>query len=282
MKLVVAKTEDVAAQDWSVAVDAVKAQVAQHFAPAWSIAATVAAHAAPIDFKADRDTFKADAIVYVTNLADDPDKVEDALGYHSRTNAGVPFGFVFMDVVQKFHESWTVTLSHEVMELLLDPDVNLMVLGPHPNDPHPTDPQSLVLRPYEVADPVQGDSYEIDAGTAKVKVSNFVLPGYFVPEYASAPVDWMRTDLQPFGVRRGGYFDYFDLTANKWERTFGSSEARAMNAQREWTYGLARRSSRHTARALGGPFRGATAIGFDVRSPARRYGREQTKHRRDR
>jgi hypothetical protein len=255
MNLVVAKTKDVAAKDWAQAVDAVKAQVAQHFGPAWSVAATVSAHGAAIDFAAESGAIVADAIVYVTNFADDPDKVEDALGYHSRTNAGVPFGFVFIDVVEKFGESWTVTLSHEVMELLLDPDVNLMVMAPHPADPHPADPQSLVLRPYEVADPVQGDSYQVAVGETKVLVSNFVLPKYFIPAYGSSPVDWMKTDLQPFGVRRGGYFDYFDFSAGKWERVFGSSEARAMNARREWTYGLARRASRHTARALAGSFR---------------------------
>jgi len=32
-------------------------------------------------------------------------------------------------------ESWTVTLSHEALELIADPEVNLLVAGPHPSQP---------------------------------------------------------------------------------------------------------------------------------------------------
>jgi len=110
---------------------------------------------------------RGDAIIYLWNEVD----VEDALGYHEANAAGIPFGFVFTELVKQLKEPWTVTFSHEALKLIGDPEANLLVAGPHPEDP-----KKEVFHWYEMCDAVQDETYKIDG----VEVSNFVLPLYLV------------------------------------------------------------------------------------------------------
>ena len=48
-----------------------------------------------------------------------------ALGYHDLTNEGLPLGKIFAGTDKQFGANWTVTASHELLEMLADPDVNL-------------------------------------------------------------------------------------------------------------------------------------------------------------
>jgi hypothetical protein len=68
---------------------------------------------------------RGDAVLY---LWDDMD-VDDALGYHGQNHAGIPFGFVFTELSKKLKEKWSATLSHEALEFIGDPEVNLLVVG---------------------------------------------------------------------------------------------------------------------------------------------------------
>ena len=63
-----------------------------------------------------------------------------------------------------------MSLSHEALEMVADPDVNLLVVGPHPRT---TGASALFW--YEICDAVQTETYLIDG----VRVSNFLLPLYF-------------------------------------------------------------------------------------------------------
>ena len=63
---------------------------------------------------------RGDAVLYLWDKAD----VSNALGYHERNNSVIPFGFVFTEVSKQLGESWTVTLSHEALELIADPEVS--------------------------------------------------------------------------------------------------------------------------------------------------------------
>jgi hypothetical protein len=105
---------------------------------------------------------RGDAVIYLWDKV----SVEDALGYHDRNHRGIPFGFVFTELSKKLGENWTVTLSHEALETIGDPEVNLLVAGPHPSE------ERDVFHWYEMCDAVQDETYEIDG----VEVSNFVLP----------------------------------------------------------------------------------------------------------
>src|SRR5262249_34091954 len=113
------------------------------------------------------------------------------------------------DVDKKPREDWSVTLSHETLELIANPYVNLLVEG--------SLAKSLgggkVFYHREVCDPVP-DFYE---GDDKVRVSNFVLPQYFCRSGAGrGRVDFLgaNCDIDPgvksLEVKEGGYLPYFD------------------------------------------------------------------------
>ncbi|MGZ3459782.1 MAG: hypothetical protein ACXU86_14905, partial [Archangium sp.] len=140
------------------------------------------------------------------------------------------------DIAEQAGEPWTVTLSHEVLELIADPDVNLMVLAPHPKGgPQP------VLRPYEVCDPVQGNSYRIDG----VVVSNFVTPLYFAQtERPTKQTNFLNMPLQQFGLAPGGYFSYLDLSTGKYETEFADKVNGPKVAELKQSMGSARRHAR--------------------------------------
>src|SRR5690606_23548073 len=83
---------------------------------------------------------------------------------------------------RKMCSCWTETLSHEALELLVDPLVNLWAAGEadlkdvkrtgSPYGKH----KEPVLVSYEVCDPVQGTPYE---GQDGVRLADFVYPHYF-------------------------------------------------------------------------------------------------------
>src|SRR2546425_857524 len=50
--------------------------------------------------------------------------VANALGYHDLTSAGLPLGKVFVGTALTYGEKPSVTLSHELLEMLGDPFVN--------------------------------------------------------------------------------------------------------------------------------------------------------------
>lgn len=90
-----------------------------------------------------------------------------ALGYHDLTKDGYPLGKVFVETTRKSGGKWTVTASHEMLEMMADPTINLSV------------EVGNILVAYEIADPVERDEdgYDING----ISVSNFVLPAYFEP-----------------------------------------------------------------------------------------------------
>src|SRR5438093_8388086 len=109
---------------------------------------------------------RGDAVLYLWDNVN----VANALGYHERNNRGIPFGFVFTELSKSLGESWTVTLSHEALELIGDPEVNLLVAGPHP-----ANPKQDVFHWYEMCDAVQVEPYQIE-GAGQL---NLLLPPYF-------------------------------------------------------------------------------------------------------
>ncbi len=70
-----------------------------------------------------------------------------ALGYHDLTNEGLPMGKVFAATDKQYGLSWTVTASHELLEMLGDPDINLSAFVQTGNN-------TASLYSYEVCGPV--------------------------------------------------------------------------------------------------------------------------------
>ena len=126
----------------------------------------------------------------VADFGDNPDQA-GALGYHELTSRGTPLGRVFAGLDLRSGVSWTVTLSHEPLEMLADPWINWCAQG--------TDGKIYAL---EVCDAVESDKlgYEIDG----VMVSDFITPAWFEPTRADR-VDFKRRIAKPLELAAGGY-----------------------------------------------------------------------------
>jgi hypothetical protein len=192
----------IADADLQAAVAAIGQQVTQHFQPEWGIGATLTGKAVTVEGGKAPVQQDADAIIYLGDSSEDPTTgVDNALGYHSANNSSIPYGFIYLDICAEYNEVWTCTLSHEVLELLGDPDAALTVSGPAPNGAAGT-----VYYDLEVSDPTQGDTYQI----GNITVSNFVGRNYFAMTGGSGNTNYLNLPLTAFGVRPGGYYQYED------------------------------------------------------------------------
>jgi hypothetical protein len=190
------------------ALRAINRQIQEDYFPYWSLAAELRleGRAGAQPDKQEVSELRGDAVIYLWDEVDVP----GALGYHDRNNAGIPYGFVFTQLSAELGENWTVTLSHEALELLGDPFVNLLVVGPHPSQP-----DQDVLFWYEMCDAVQAQTYKIDG----VDVSNFLLPLYFTIEQdAEGRNDFLGSKtLESFGIDTGGYVGFFNPATGEHE-----------------------------------------------------------------
>jgi hypothetical protein len=201
MNLTIAKlTTSVTDAQFQAAVSAITKQVQNEFAQEWGISASLSGQNLDITTGALRLQGAQNIILYFGSSVDDPTTgVNGALGYHSRTNGDVPYGFVYLDVCREYGETWTCTLSHEVLELLADPSAIKTIAAPAPPGRG-----GEARYDFEVCDPTQGDSYNIDG----ISVSNFVTKSYFGLASDTTNTNHMALSLEPFGVRPKGYFQY--------------------------------------------------------------------------
>lgn len=128
-------------------------------------------------------------------IVDNPDQA-GALGYHEMTSAGTPLGKVFAKLDLENNGSWTVTLSHELLEMLADPWINWCATG--------SDGKIYAL---EVCDAVEADDlgYEVDG----VLLSDFVTPSWFGPTDADC-FDFKRRISKELELAQGGYISILD------------------------------------------------------------------------
>jgi hypothetical protein len=173
----------------SIPMDSIRAAIneqLEHFAAAWG----------DVTWELTRDL---DLQGFRIVLLDNADEA-DALAYHYLTPQGKPYASVFVEDILTNDGTWTdgansvsCSASHEVVELLADPACNYYADG--------LDGYMYAL---EVADPTEGDSYNIDG----VAVSNFVHPDYFNPwakKRRGHKLDHMGLVKKPFETRPGGY-----------------------------------------------------------------------------
>jgi len=187
------------------AIRAVNRQISEDFAPYWNLSGTLRLEgfSTPRPDKRNLQDMRGDAVIYIWDESDVP----NALGYHASNFRGIPYGFVFIDIASELNEDWTITFSHEALELLGDQQANLLVQGTHPEDTNHT-----VYHWHEMCDAVQSESYFID----DVAVSNFVLPLYFTPNAEKGSrndflgLQHQGETLPSFGVNPGGYIGFYD------------------------------------------------------------------------
>ena len=196
------------------AVRAVNRQVTEDFMPIWGAGRPLKLHAARFDpansGSLAEEAVEADSVIYLVNESTLP----GALGFHDMNTREVPIGFVFVQA-----GDWTITLSHEVLELIIDPTVNIFIPGPDPRDP--TNPNKWLLHTYEVCDAVERSSYEID----HVPVSNFLTPNYFREGDAlGTRNDFLGVGVTSFGVTAGSHLGVIDPATGNFETILGSLE----------------------------------------------------------
>jgi hypothetical protein len=228
-------------EEIQVGIRAINRQIAHDFEPYWSLGGALRLEGPGSD-KPDKlrlPDLRGDAVIYLWDQVD----VEDAVGYHDLNARGIPFGFVFTELSKELGESWTVTLSHEALELIGDAQVNLLVMGPHPQKPKKT-----VFHWYEMCDAVQDEHYQVDG----IDVSNFLLPLYFT----SDPEPGGRNDflgraydgrtLESFGINPGGYIGFFNPETQDHETFSRKSDKRArQRLQIKGRAAITRRSLRY-------------------------------------
>jgi hypothetical protein len=144
-------------------------------------------------------------------VMDDPDQA-GVLGYHEMSSQGTPLGKVFAKLDLAAGSSWTVTISHELLEMLADPWINWCAQG--------ADGKIYAL---EVCDAVEADKlgYEIDG----VLVSDFVTPSWFARAEAEQ-VDFKQRVSQALELAAEGYISVFDPKTG-WKQVAGNGSLAA-------------------------------------------------------
>lgn len=182
--------------DFAALVAAMQVYVDQYVAPVWGTPAKLVKSKGYIK--------NAWAVVFLDD-ADQP----GALAYHDLTPDGLPQSKVFVRTTLQNHDKVSVSASHELVEMLVDPAINLMTTGP--------DPKATYA--YESADPVEALSFPVNG----IAMSDFVYPAYFEGFHKPGSVrfDHLRKVNKPFQILSGGYQIVFKN--GKWTQIFGSA-----------------------------------------------------------
>lgn len=167
---------------------AFQAYVSEHLKPAWNVDARL--HF----FSSKR---KADPSMWWV-LFSSKTGYPGALGYHADHPNGLPYAVIGVRDDKKYGASISVTATHELAEMLVDPNADQVVAVNHDGK----------LWAKEAADAVEADEFALIVNG--VACSNFVLPNYFIAG-STGPWDAMGLlsgpcpDLMP-----GGYMSYRD------------------------------------------------------------------------
>lgn len=170
--------------------------VDEHFAPVWGT---------PARLELTSGFVKGAWALVLLDTAD----VANALGYHDLTPDGLPLSRVFVRSTIAAGQQVSVTASHELAEMLVDPAINLAATGP-----------SGTFYAYETADPVEEEEFAIDG----VLMSDFAYPSWFEAFHkpGATQFDHLKRVRRPFQILAGGYMPVFKN--GRWTQVFGSRD----------------------------------------------------------
>jgi hypothetical protein len=171
---------------------ALQKQATRDLAPIWQIKATVDSFA----------KLEEVPVGYWPIIITEED-LGDAAGIHE-DKQGQPFALV------KFDKGWSLTASHECLEMLVDPFGNRLIAGQSPMKN-----QGRVEFLVEVCDPSEDTpfAYRVNG----IVLSDFYTPNYFDPTVATGVRYSFTGALQaPREVLRGGYLSWHDPVSDHW------------------------------------------------------------------
>src|SRR5262245_18203209 len=188
----VSETKKVALSALSKVAAALQKQTTRDLAPIWEIKATV-------------DTFGSldDVPLGYWPIIVTEEDLGDAAGVHEDKD-GQPFSLVSYDY------GWSLTASHECLEMLVDPFGKRLVPSQSPMTG-----QGRVRFLVEVCDPSEATSYAYRVNG--VLVSDFYTPDYFDPIAApGVRYSYVGAIKGPRQVLKGGYLSWHDPKTDHW------------------------------------------------------------------
>ena len=192
---IVNESKTVSDADVKSKLPALQKQITRDFEPAWGWGANLKFEATKCDMKmVIRDHSR-----------------EGDLGFH--VEGGKPVGYVYAKDDMEDQREYTSTLSHELLEMIADPNANLYANGPFRFKGQ----RRIGFFAYEVCDPVSESYYKIDG----VRVQDFVKPEWFEEFHkkGSMTMDHMGLLDAPFTLSEGGYIDVF--SRGRWHSLTG-------------------------------------------------------------
>jgi len=183
--------------DLTKVASALSKQVARDFGPIWNVQATVDSFARLEDVPGDYWP------IIVTS------HVQDAAGFHDDDH-GQPFAVV------EFDADWSLTASHECLEMLADPFGRRLRAGNTLDQAIKLGlPQRRVRYLVEVCDPSEDAKFAYQVNG--VMVSDFYTPDFFDPkEVSSVRYSFTGAIKSPRTVLNNGYISWHDPITNHW------------------------------------------------------------------
>jgi len=182
---------------------ALQRQATRDFGPIWKVCATVDAFPRLEDVP----------VGYWPMIVATDIKTPGAAGVHEDRN-GQPFALIEMS------DSWSLTASHEMLEMLADPFGKRVIPGRSPKRN-----QGRVEFLVEVCDPCEADRFAYTVND--ILVSDFYTPHFFDPVRTEATrYSFTGALTKPRQVLRGGYLSWHDPVSDHWWQEIFFSQRR--------------------------------------------------------
>ena len=200
-------SKNITFDDLARLVPALQTQVDRDFAPMWGVRAQI------IALNQDDKIPGGVWPIFLIDPSDEPGG--QGLGVHLDPN-GKPVAYVTDAGYDD--GSWTITASHELLEMLADPFGNRLMAGP---DMDPNSDKHGVNYLVEVGDPCETFSYTIN----NVKVTDFVTVDYYHAQIKNGVYDFLHHLSQPLQVPpRGCYISWEDPDDGHWHQKTPADE----------------------------------------------------------
>ncbi len=248
----VSESKQISASDVQRVSAALQKQAARDLAPIWEISATVDA------FNALEDV----PVGYWPILVMDNINVDGAAGIHEDNN-GQPIALV---TASASLDEWSLTASHEALEMLVDPFGNRLVAGDSPMAN-----QGRVSFLVEVADASEAAQFAYSVNG--VMVADFYTPQFFDPLKApGVRYSFTGAITEPRQVLPGGYLSWQEPVSGHWwqkvwfdaGQTFRDLGPINSKASGNLRAALDRMTMADTLKALSGGQRSSRALGVTV------------------